>query len=69
MRTRILSLIGALALCVMALAGVGTAEAACPGNFCLEARQECLGGCPCAYFKCNPGNCTYICSCPIICLD
>jgi hypothetical protein len=66
MRTRLLSLIGALALCFVALAGVETAQAACGSNFCAQAEQECLGGCPCAYFKCT-GNCSYICSCPIFC--
>lgn len=70
MRTRILSLIGALALCFVALAGVGAAEAAsCPSNFCYLAQQDCLTGCPCALFECNPAKCTYMCTCPIICWD
>jgi hypothetical protein len=67
MRTRTLSLIGALTLCFMALTGVGTANAACPVNFCLQARQECLSGCPCAIFTCKPTNCTSSCVCPIFC--
>jgi hypothetical protein len=69
MRTRILSLIGALALCFVALAGVGTAQAACPSNFCPEAQRSCLLGCPCAIFTCDPVGCWADCSCPIICWD
>lgn len=46
MKARILSLIGALALCLLAITEVGTAQAACPSNFCAQAREECLGGCP-----------------------
>jgi hypothetical protein len=67
MRTRTLSLIGALALCFMALTGVGTANAACPVDFCLQERQECLGGCPCAIFTCKPASCSSSCVCPIFC--
>jgi len=67
MKTRILSLIGALALCLLAIAEVGTAQAACPSNFCAQARAECLGGCPCADFYCNPTSCWSDCVCPIFC--
>lgn len=66
MRARILFLCFALILSFVA--GFGTVEAACPTS-CAEAEQECLSGCPCAYFKCNPKDCSSICSCPIICLD
>jgi hypothetical protein len=67
MKARILSLIGALALCLMAITGVGTAQAACPANFCAQAQQECLSGCPCAMFTCNPTSCWSDCVCPIFC--
>lgn len=45
------------------------ARAACGPGFCAEQERECKTGCPCAIFKCNPTQCTTICSCPIICLD
>jgi|GEM_PF-4918611 len=54
MRTRMLSLIGALALCLMALTGVDTANAACPIDFCAQAQEECLSGCPCARSEAEP---------------
>jgi hypothetical protein len=66
MKTRILSLIGALALCLVALTEVGTAQAACSLN-CAKARQQCLSGCPCAEFICEPANCWSQCVCPIFC--
>ncbi|MEA2601829.1 MAG: hypothetical protein QOF89_2821 [Acidobacteriota bacterium] len=67
MRARILSLIGALALSYLAVTGAGTAQAACSLSYCSQARQECLSGCPCAFFTCNPVSCTSSCSCPIFC--
>jgi hypothetical protein len=45
------------------------ALAACPATYCAQARAECLQGCPCAIFTCNPVQCTSNCTCPIICLD
>ncbi|HEX4961691.1 MAG TPA: hypothetical protein VF173_12680 [Thermoanaerobaculia bacterium] len=67
MKIRILSLIGALALCFVALTGVGTAEAStCPIN-CAKAQQQCLSGCPCAEFICDLANCWSECVCPIFC--
>jgi len=67
MKTRILSLIGALALSLVAITGVGTAEAAtCPIN-CAKLEQQCLSGCPCAEFICDLNNCWSQCVCPIFC--
>lgn len=62
MKMKMLSLGGALALCVMALT---TAEAA-PYN-CEKAKKECLAGCSCALFECYPDEGYSICSCPIWC--
>jgi hypothetical protein len=68
MKTRILSLCGALALCLAAASGAAS-RAACPATYCIEAYRDCKAGCPCANFFCNPATCTSDCSCPIICLD
>ena len=68
MKARILSLIGALALCLVAITGVGTAQASgCPVNFCIKAEQQCLAGCPCGELICQPANCWSQCVCPIFC--
>jgi hypothetical protein len=70
MKTRILSFGCAVALSVMAIAGSGPARAAaCPSNYCSEARQSCLAGCSCASFYCNPVTCWSDCVCPIWCPD
>ena len=70
MRARILSLCCAVALSLMAIAGADPARAAaCPGNYCPEARKSCLTGCPCAEFYCDPVTCWSDCVCPIVCLD
>lgn len=70
MKLRALCFLGALALCFLAIAAAGPAVAAgCPPTFCAEAEAECLAGCSCAIFKCNPGSCWAACTCPIICLD
>ncbi len=70
MKARILSLGCALALSVMAIAGAGPAGAvACPSNYCSQARQSCLAGCPCATFYCKPASCWSDCVCPIWCPD
>ena len=63
MKTKMLSLGGALALCFVAL--TTTVEAA-PYS-CAKARQQCLAGCPCALFECYPSEGYSICSCPIWC--
>ena len=68
MKTRILSLTIALALSLAALT-TPAARAACPSNFCSAGKAECLAGCPCATFYCDPVGCWSDCSCPIICLD
>lgn len=65
MKMKMLSLGGALALCIMALAT--TAEAA--RYDCDAAKKSCLTGCPCALFECYPSQGYSICSCPIWCPD
>jgi hypothetical protein len=67
MRIRLVTLAGALALSFLTLTG-GVAESACSTTYCATAREECLSGCPCATFYCNPTNCTSDCVCPIVCL-
>ena len=64
MRARILSLGCALALSVMALVEARPAQAV---SCCVQARQTCLAGCPCAEFYCNPATCWSDCVCPIFC--
>ena len=67
MKTRILSLIGALALALVATTQVGTAEASTCSINCAKGRQQCLAGCPCAEFICDLQNCWSQCVCPIFC--
>jgi hypothetical protein len=71
MRSKTLSLGFALVLAFLAVVAgrPQPAEAACPSNFCAEERANCLFGCPCATFTCDPVGCWSDCSCPIICLD
>jgi len=68
MKLRVLSLIAAMTLCFLAIAGSRPLQASgCPANFCAKAEEECLFGCPCAIFACNPASCYSDCSCPIFC--
>ena len=67
MRLRLVTLAGALALSFLAMTGASSAIS-CPSTCCAQARAECLSGCPCADFYCNPTNCESECVCPIICL-
>ncbi|HEY9420929.1 MAG TPA: hypothetical protein VIW92_05925 [Thermoanaerobaculia bacterium] len=62
MKMKMLSLGGALALCLMAL----TAAEAAPYN-CAKAEYLCKSGCSCALFECYPDEGYSICSCPIWC--
>jgi hypothetical protein len=66
MKTRILSLIGALALCLVALTNAGAAQNRSSCN-CAKLEAQCLTGCPCAEFYCNATNCSSQCVCPIFC--
>lgn len=65
MKTKMLSLGGALVLCFMALAT--TAEAA--RIDCALEEKNCKAGCSCALFECYPSQGYFICSCPIWCPD
>jgi len=64
MKTKMLSLGGALALCLLALT---PAEAA--RIDCAQEERDCKAGCSCAIFECYPEKGYAICSCPIFCPD
>ncbi|MFL6231990.1 MAG: hypothetical protein ACJ76N_02555 [Thermoanaerobaculia bacterium] len=67
MRLRLVTLAGALVLSFLAMTD-GARASGCSTTYCATAREECLSGCPCATFYCDPASCSSECVCPIVCL-